>query len=267
MPGKLKLFGIILCFFIVENFIVAYSVGDAMSLYPIMTWMIILSIMSLLYAHTGVMGIVLLFAFSFTQWIVPFDFGLETYLQTNVHPDIDLDACLNYFTASASMGFLLGYLYHHQKQLLSKYQDLILITLGLVAFAIGKYLSPEYSASNLDVLKDEHFKAQNFWGTWEILGIQCAIISTAIFLHKQGIKDKGLSLLTWIGVNSILVFAFHRIFFVHIFMPIIVFIFSKMNQPIEGTVVMVWSAVILNILFCYAIQKSQVFKIIVRGEK
>lgn len=263
-PVKLKMYCLIFGFFMVENFIVANSLGEAMSLYPIMTWMILLGVISLLYNYTGVGGIVFLFVFSFLQFIIPFDFGLEKFLQSNFHPDFNLDASLNYFMASGAMGFLIGHLYYHKPNFISKHQNYILLVLGLIAFGLGKALSPEYSASNLDVLKDEHFKAQYFWGTIEILGIQLVVMQIAVLLHKFKFQGQGLSLLKWMGINSIFIFAFHRIFFVHIYMPIATYVCSVVEHPIVGTWWFMWIGLALHLVFCYVIQKTQIFRIIVR---
>lgn len=61
--NKFKVFGMILLYFILENFIVAPNTGQAVSFYPIMLWMIILGFISLIYNYVGIRGILALCLF------------------------------------------------------------------------------------------------------------------------------------------------------------------------------------------------------------
>jgi hypothetical protein len=58
MTAKFKAFGLIFLYFVFENFIVAPNFGQALSFYPIMLWMVVLTLLSVIYRFLGIKGIV-----------------------------------------------------------------------------------------------------------------------------------------------------------------------------------------------------------------
>jgi hypothetical protein len=264
--NKIWLFFLIFCFFVGEKFIVATSFGEAISLSPLLTWMIVLSIISVLYRFMGLTGVVFLFVISMLQWWLPFPSGsLELWMQTNVHPMMNLDAGLQHFASSGALGFMLGYLYYHYPKLLGKLQWGYLILAGLVLGVVGNYFAPPFDFPFTDLYRDEHLKTSTFPGTIEILGIQMVVIILALVAHMKGIKiPKVLSLLLWMGVNSLAIFAFHRIFFMQMWMPVVTWVTAYMHTTIPNNTWFIWSAIGVHLVFSYWLIKSRIFRIIMR---
>jgi hypothetical protein len=79
---KLKIFSLIFIFFVFENFIVAPNFGQAISFYPIMLWMVVLSLLAIIYRYSGINGIFVLSAITLIRFIIPIDY-LSDFLKNS----------------------------------------------------------------------------------------------------------------------------------------------------------------------------------------
>lgn len=252
---KIALFLVLLGLFVFENFIVSDSLGESISLYPLMTWMIILSVISIVFRFAGFKGILILQILSFGYLIEPEVLNpLELLIKNTIHPDFNLDANPLFFLPSACMGFILGHIYFHKQD---KSYRFGLIALGIGLFIIGYLLSPEFQVNRLDVLETEHLKSYDFFGVLEFLGIQIVIIQLCLWFNKNK-PNRLFNILSWIGKKSLIIFFFHRIFFVFIYMPILLRIGAYLNWDIRATVYYTIPAIILEMLFCYFVLKTKV---------
>jgi hypothetical protein len=263
---KLSLYGTLLLFFIIENFVLAQSLGEALTLYPLMTWMIILSLLTVLYRFTGLGGIGALFILSMTQWFLPIpEMNIEHYIKTHIHPAMSLDAAPHYFTASASLGFMLGYCYYHKPAFKSIATWLKIALLGVGMFTIGFLNSDAYYLEQGAYFKTEHLKASTFFGMVEILGIQLVVLSLALIAHfKQIQPSKWLSGFTWVGVNSLGIFALHRMFFFYLWMPTITWITAIIGTPVPNGIFFIWPTIVVYLGFFYFIMKTKILRIVMR---
>lgn len=264
--NKIWIFFLLFCFFIGEKFIVATSFGEALSLSPLLTWMIVLSIISVLYRFMGLTGVIFLFVIFMAQWWIPFPTdSLETFLQVNVHPMINLDAGIQHFASSGALGFMMGYLYYQKPDLLGKFQWWYLIALGAVLGFVGNHFAPPFDFPFTDLYRDEHLKTTTFPGTVEVLGIQIVVIVLALLAHMKNIRvPKVFNFLVWIGVNSLAIFAFHKIFFLQMWMPVMTWITADMHTTLPNTTWFIWSAIIVHLGFSYWLIKSRILRIIMR---
>lgn len=267
--GKLSLFGTLLIFFILENFIVAPNLGEALTLYPLMTWMLILSLLTVLYRFSGIYGMIGLFILAMTQWWWPLpEFSIDEFLKTSVHPAMSLDASPHVFLASGSLGFILGYLYYHRPQFGQIKSWQLVALLGVLMFAVGFQFSDEYFLEQGAYFKTEHLKASTFWGTIEILGIQLVVLSLALISHLKGwVPGKWSKGFIWIGINSLAIFALHRIFFFYLWMPLVTWFTAIIGVTIPNGIGFVWPTIIIHLLFCYFLMKTQLLRLIVKDQK
>lgn len=258
LKNKIITFGSIFFIFAIENFIVATNFGDALSLYPIMSWMVILSIVSIVFKNFGAIGIGFVFILSLLRFTMPVDLGIENWLQNNIHENIELDASIEYFISSSCLGFLLGKYYFNKP----KTKELFgMVFLGITVGLFGLYNSPDFVPNNSDIFQNEHIKSLTFTGTLEFLGFQLAILSFALILHLKNIQvNNFFNFLIWIGKNSISLFLFHRIFFVYIYMPIATYLFTLNNSPIVLEWWVMWSAIVVYIPFWFFIQKYKILE-------
>jgi len=253
---KIKLFIAIFVFFYIENIVVSSSAGDALSLNPINTWMLVLIFISCLYY---------VFDYRFLYVAIPvslvlvgdYDFKIESFFREVFHPDFTIDASPHYFFPSAFMGFSLGLLNNKNKNVFK-----VLLPGFLLLFLIGKFLGPHYSTADFDVFLNEHLKAMTLLGTFEIVGIQGFIICLAWLLPPV----RFLKVFEYIGKESILLFAMHRLFFLKIWIPLYIHTVLLLGFNLTNNFILIWSSILLNIFFCMVIKKSRIIQTIL-GDK
>ena len=265
LSQKLKVFALIFIFFLMENFIVAPNLGQAISFYPIMLWMVVMSIMGIVYSFLGIRGIVVLTFFSLFRWIIPMDL-ISTLFQNmivyNIHPGFEYDARIEYFFTSGCLGFIMGYIHYHKPNL--KYlKDMYFILIGLMFVAFYWIYGEAIVIDPANAFAHEHDLAQTFSGTLYILGIEAIVISSFLWLEKKSIIFR-IPIINWVGLNSILVFAFHRIFFVRILAPLSVMFGSLYGRTLGASSLELCAYVGTTIAACYFIKNSRMGDIILQ---
>lgn len=263
-PKKLKTFLILLVFFIFENFLVAASFGEAISFYPLMSWMVILSLIATVYRYFNIRGVIILLLLSMLTWtfqyILIWGDQLERFFQYNVHPNFEYDARIEYFLPSGCLGFILGHLHFHQQ----KWREgryLVPMAFGIMIIGLYNIFGEPFTLNRLDILATEHDLADTFFGTLNILGINSLVIMTACLLFEKNIKFDFLKPLKWIGVNSLLIFGLHRILFVHILAPIRVYLGAFFEWKIYPSFVHEMGHLIIICFIVLLIQKSNILEL------
>ncbi|MDD4973038.1 MAG: hypothetical protein PHY93_01740 [Bacteriovorax sp.] len=262
---KLKIFGLIYLFFLMENFIVAPNLGQAISFYPIMLWMIIMSLLSIVYSFVGVRGVLVLTIISLFRWILPVDLIsnlFQSFIIYNIHSGFEYDARIEYFFTSGCLGFLMGYVHYHKPNL-RHLKDIYFILMGIVLVAFYLAYGEPLVQDPANAFAHEHDLARNFSGTLYILGIQAIVISSFLWLEKKSIRFK-IPIVNWVGFNSILIFAFHRIFFVRILAPLSVLFGSLYGRTLGASTLEMYIYVGITIAVCYFIKTSRVGDIILQ---
>jgi hypothetical protein len=266
--NKLKVFGLIFLYFVLENFIVVPNLGQAISFYPIMLWMVILSLISIAYRYLGIRGVITLTFISLLRFIVPLEFLsgiLEAAIKTHIHPGFEYDARMEYFILSGCLGFLMGYVHYHLDEYKNK-KDFFFIGVGSLLVIIYCLFGDRFSIYVDDVFRTEHDLARTFSGTLYILGIQAIIISAFLWMEKKNIK-LNFPLLNWVGVNSLLIFALHRILFVRLIAPLSVMFGSLVGRPIGASFVEVFIYIFITLGICSLVKYTPISDIILQRRK
>ncbi|MBT5093192.1 MAG: hypothetical protein HOM21_03045 [Halobacteriovoraceae bacterium] len=261
--SKIKVFGILLIFFFIENFIVAPNLGEALSFYPIMAWMIILTLISCAYNYFGLKGVLVLSALSLVHWVIPENSiinGAEELLQDYFHEDFEYDARVKYFLTSGCLGFLLGYIHYHKVEWAGR-KDLILFCTGLVFLLVNYFWGLPFKINRLDIFETEHAYAKTILGSLHIWGAQLSVISAFLFMERKGWVLK-LPLLNWVGVHSILVFSIHRVVFIHILAPLRFYVGIFFGQPLSNNIYDTFGYVLLTILIAWLIRASKIGQVL-----
>ncbi len=264
LASKLKMFGLIFIFFTLENFIVAPNSGEAISFYPIMLWMVVMSIISIFYSLMGIRGVLLLTLISFLRWVVPIDMLsnlFQSIIRYNIHPGFEYDARIEYFFSSGCLGFIMGHAHYHMPNY-KKVKDFYFMLLGLVFVLFYWAYGIPYIIDPSNAFAHEHDMAQSFSGTLFILGVQAFVISTFLWLEKKEIRFN-VPIFTWVGANSLLVFALHRVFFVKFLAPVSLMVGSMLGRPIGASTYELYSYVGLTIAFCYFVKATRLNEILV----
>jgi hypothetical protein len=254
--------------FYIENFLVSYDFGQAISIYPIMLWMLVLLAINIVYALTGVKGMLVLTAISFLRWILPIEYWSESFeelVKINIHPSFDYDARIEYFLTSGCIGFFLGYL-HYQRKEIGVRKELILFLLGIIFIGIYFYFQPHNLLDASNPYHYEHEASKSFIGSLFIWGAEVAVISLFLFLERINIKFN-LKLFTWIGTNSLFVFLCHKIFFLKIVMPITLFIYAKLGLALTDTFYELFSYIFIVLGMCWIVLRYNLLGIITRDLK
>lgn len=262
---KLKVFALIYIFFLMENFIVAPNLGQAISFYPIMLWMIVMSLLAIVYSFVGIRGILVLTVLSLFRWVLPMDLIsnlFQSVIVYNIHPGFEYDARIEYFFTSGCLGFLMGHVHYHKPNL-KHLKDIYFILMGIVFVAFYLAYGETFIIDPANAFAHEHDLAQSFSGTLYILGIQAIVISGFLWLERKSIRFK-IPVVNWVGLNSILIFAFHRIFFVRILAPLSVLFGSMYGRTLGASTLELYAYVGITIAVCYFIKTSRMGDIILQ---
>jgi hypothetical protein len=265
LASKLKVYFLIFLFFVMENFIVAPNMGQAISVYPIMLWMVVLSIISIAFSLIGIWGVIILTVLSLFRWLLPIDMIsdlFENFIKYNIHPGFEYDARIEYFFTSGCLGFLMGYVHYH-KPALKKFKDYYFALTGLVFVAFWVAYGDPYLQEAGNVFRHEHDLARTFSGTLYILGIQAILISAFLWLERNSVK-LNIPVVNWVGKHSIFIFAFHRIFFVRILAPISVLIGSITGRTLGASIWEMYTYVAITIVVCYFIKRTRMGELILQ---
>ena len=263
LSERFKVFGLIILYFFLENLIVAPNLGQGISFYPIMLWMVVLGFLSVLYKNFGVKAVLALSFFSLLRFIVSVEAmsdAFESFMKTRVHPGFEYDARLEYFILSGCLGFLIGYVHYHMPKYRAN-KDLLFGLLGIALVGIYMAIGEPFSIRVEDVFSTEHDLARTFSGTSYVLGVQSIVISLFLWLESKNIKLK-VPVITWIGVNSLLIFALHRILFVKMIAPLSVLVGSFTGRTLGASLFEVCVYVSITLMICLFIRRSRVTELI-----
>lgn len=263
---KIRIFILIFVAFIFENFLVAPNTGEAISIYPIMLWMVVLSILATAYNFLGIKGVLALGVLSLVRFVIPIDMLSDFFqevVRSFIHPGFEYDARLEYFFLSGVLGFVIGYIYNHKKRsFFLKFMQIMMVLSGVYAIFFY-FLGEDFIVYIDNFLMTEHVYAQSFSGTFYILSIMTLVVGLSLLLE---IKKKIIFIrpINWVGENSILVFFVHRIFITKIFIPLYLLIGCLGGWIPQNNIVEAYSAVMAVGAFCYFIKKSSITELIVK---
>lgn len=268
LSGKFKIYGLILIYFIFENFIVAPNTGQAISFYPIMLWMVVLMLLSLVYNYMGIKGIAVLTLLSLSIFVVPVELisdFFEEIIRTRVHPGYEYDARFEYFILSGCLGFIMGHVHYHLPNYKSK-KDFIFIGIGAALVSLYMVAGEPFIVYQSDVFRTEHDLARTFTGMAYILGIQSIVISSFLWLERKKIYLR-VPIISWVGVNSLLVFALHRIFFVKFIVPLSMLLGSMSGRTMSANFVEIYIYIFITLGLCYFVKVTPISDIILQKKR
>ena len=266
--NKFKIFGMILLYFILENFIVAPNSGQAISFYPIMLWMVILGFISLIYNYVGIRGVLIFTLLTLLRFVIPVEYlsdFFEEVIQGRIHPGFEYDARFEYFVLSGCLGFIMGYVHYHMPLYKHK-KDLLFAGLGALLVLIYVLIGDTFVVPYDDFFRTEHDLARTFSGTAYIIGIQAIVISAFLWLEKKNIK-MNIPLINWVGIYSLMIFALHRILFVKLIAPISIMIGSLTGRTLGASIVEIYIYVFITLGICYFIKQSPLSDIVLQRKK
>lgn len=259
LVSKLMIFAALFGLFTVENMIVAPNIGEALSLYPLQTWMLILGIVMGVYAWLGERGVWLLFVIGIVRVALPLDYiiyePIEQYLRNNLHENFEIDARPDYFLASGALGFLFGRSWWRDGN-----KDLLKwLIVGVAAWLTWLIFGESFTVKSDDVFATEHDLARTFFGSIGIHGIELIVVSVALILKSRWV-DINVPVLNWIGKYSLLVFFLHRIIFLKVLMPIRMLMVESLGMPLRGSFVEFWIEALLIVTFAWMIKKTRLLQ-------
>jgi hypothetical protein len=249
----------------VENFLAAARFGEAISFYPIMAWMLILSVIATLYRFARLKGIFIFTAlysaiYLFTDWDPSEAF--QAWGQKTLHPNFEFDARPEYFFHSGVLGFLLGYVHYHLPKW-SEVKDFIGMMVGAIIFVIYYFFGPSFHVDPYYIFSTEHAMAESTMGLFSVWGIQLFVLCLFLWLERKNIKIK-MPFINWLGLNSLAVFASHRIVFIHLYGPCLIFLGAMFGFVPTMGLHTLWPPIFLTAAFVYIIKKKKIHELIFR---
>ena len=114
LNSKLALFAGCYLALVCESMLVAPNFGEAISFYPVMLWMVLLALFSMVYSLLGITGMILLIPLAaISSFSIDHSHSLftsvETWIQTHVHTDFEIDSHFDEFMLSGCIGFVYGW--------------------------------------------------------------------------------------------------------------------------------------------------------------
>ncbi|MBY0413530.1 MAG: hypothetical protein K2Q18_05165 [Bdellovibrionales bacterium] len=268
LTNKLKIFGLILIYFVFENFLVAPNFGQAISFYPIMLWMIILGSISFVYKFLGIRGVIVFTLLAMLRFIVPVEYlsdFFEEVVQNSIHPGFEYDARIEYFILSGCLGFLMGHVHYHKNSYKNR-KDFLFMGMGILFVLIYVLIGDPFTVPYDDVFRTEHDLARTFSGTAYIIGVQAILISFFLWLESKNIKIR-IPLINWIGIYSLLIFALHRIFFVKLIMPVSIAFGSLTGRTVGAGIIEVYIYIFIALGLCYFVKVSPISDIVLQKRR
>lgn len=258
LTSKLAVFGMLFSIFTLENFLVAPNIGEAFSLYPLQTWMLILALILAVYAWLGERGVWFLALMGMVRLWMPLEelyAMIEFHMRHHLHDNFEIDAKPDYFLTSASLGFLLGRSWWQRKTQQLKYW----LGVGLVFWLLWLAFGESFSVLSEDVFATEHDLARSFIGCLGIHGIELFVVSGFLLLNVYKF-DINIGLFNWIGRYSLLVFLLHRVVFLKIIMPLRMLIVNITGRELNGFFIEFWIYILLIVALAWMIKKTSVLR-------
>jgi hypothetical protein len=262
---RIKIYILLFFFFFFENFIVALNLGDALSFYPLMAWMIILTLIAIVYRYARLKGVFILLLLNYCRFLIPESLSFTdqgiSFLQYWIHPEFNYESRVEYFLESGCLGFILGnQLYHGKINRIFAPS----IVISFIIITSWYFWGPAITMERLDVYATEHDLAKDWLGMLYLLAVQYLIIIFFLFLEAKGLI-LNISLFKWIGASSLFIFGLHRVFFVHIAGPIWAWIRGAwLELAPHYNLLEVWAIIAIYLVFCRLIQTSQILRLLQR---
>jgi hypothetical protein len=263
LGSRLKVFLALFVFFTLETAITSQSVGESFSIYPLHMWMIVLSLLNVVYVYWGGRGAAVLFGCMFLRFVLPVSLvsdGLEDWMQQHFQRNWEYDARLEYFAGTGALGLLFGALYRGRWTVSQKFR---FVTIGcsfafIVLFLLFGAL-PQFDRENYYAI--EHFWIRTISGSLFIYS--CCVFFTGLFLLlDKHLNLKNVPVLTWVGCHSLFVFAFHRILFVHVLMPLHEWWLAQQGLVLTFSFATAAWHVVACLVLTWGLQKLRVFEIV-----
>lgn len=261
---KIKIFFLIAFFFAMESFIIGTNIGEIFTIPSIVVWMLLLILIALVYSYFHFIGVFCLYIVSFFIHYMINDLGLnvqfEHYIQSIFHQGFMYDTRFENFLITSLTGFILGYMFHHIKKL----SYLLYFSIINFIFAIALNFSIfQIDANNIEnMFRAESTYYSNLGNLFFINGILSFVIYIMIYLEKKSLHIK-LSFFNFIGINSLFVFAIHKIVFTKIMIPLLILFSYLFNIHIENGYFICAFYVFIVVSLAYFIKKSKLIEIII----
>lgn len=257
LPQKLGLFAALYLVFALEGLLIAPNLGEALSFYPQMLWMVLLALFCVVYAYAGIRGMLALTGLALVWPLLSGDnpfAAFEAWMKANVHPAYEFDARVDLFGASGALGFVYGWLWAQRPQARSRLNHTVL---ALSALCLAAYaLWGQAPAMNLqDIYATEHDLAEDAWGLLGILGMEFGVVALVLALHQRGIELCWRPI-NWIGFYSLTVFIFHKALFVHLWGPALTWVTAKLDTTLPNSFPITLALTLTAVGVAWAIKRS-----------
>lgn len=261
---KLKIFALIFLAFLLEGMLISISFGEGLSIKPLHTWAILLMLTASIYRFFGVSGVAVLFLLNFTQFFLPVESwndAFEQFIIQNVHFGFEYDAVINEYLASGTFGFLMGYIFFHQK-LKEKLTTALWIGIGsgIVLFISWYIFGEDIEVNPFDFILVEHSMGTTALGQFGILGIILLSICGFLLLERNDLRIE-IKPILWVGRNSLAIFILHQIVIVKIILPFRTLIGEWTNTPVYNSMLESVPYTILTVFLIYLLHRMKFFSL------
>lgn len=264
--SKLYRYFVLFWLFFFEQFLFISNISIALQWGPLLSWMVILSLLATTYRFTSWVGVAVLFVGQCFFWTLPmqnYNDEFELWVQNAMQLErFSYDSRLDLFLGSGCIGFLIGYIYYqviyqNGKSAVTSRLYWLLAT-GIACFLVYLLYGPSFQVDPNAIWANEYDVIKQFLGAIGIWGIILFTISAALLLELHLKKHVWLPIINWVGVNSLLIFVIHRVFFYRIIMPIASHLENVGMFTIQNSIWTVITCVLITIAFAFAVKNLRV---------
>ncbi len=226
--GKLVAFAVLFVAFSFELFFVEIedlgqpALQYALEFNAVMCWMLCLALVATVYRFLRPAWWLVLFVASWLLWALPtaaFGDGFERWVSDLIGLPFAYDVRPELFVSSGLLGLLLGHFYYHRPELHRRLWG-PLVALGAALWGVWFVWGEPMVIDRRDLYASEYVVIETFVGALGTWGYEVAVILVALWPLRHG-HNYRVPFFTWLGVNSLLVYAAHKLLFGRVYLPLI----------------------------------------------
>lgn len=234
---KVRYYLLFFFLFLAEQFVVAPNFGHGLALYPITVWFIILPIIYTIYSLGGVKGTLLAYlgilAIQFLNSLDIINMYFVRDMLALIHPWALNSSDPMSYLGNGLFGILIGHIIFHSHYFsMWRYKIALFLSIASIGFLVGCIklfqLDPTLVVRHDELL---HNDSIGIFFLYAIVGFVLIMISYS----SSNKSPKIFEIFKWVSLNSLGIFLFHRIFFVHLLAPIRLHVYSYFQIPMSNS--------------------------------
>jgi hypothetical protein len=190
-------------------------------------------------------------------WLLPalqWGDAVETRLSAWVGLPLRYDVRPEWFVTSGFLGLALGFFYHQRPDLHRRVWP-VLFGAGLCAYLAWLVWGAPFEVDRVQLYATEHAVIHELLGALGTWGFEVVLILGVLWPVRHG-HNYRVPFFTWLGVNSLLIYALHKLLFVRVALPLLAEVERQSGDGgLRLTAVHLWAFVVVLAGAAYAVKR------------